>query len=99
MLKEAIPEAAKHSCDRYLLDYREAQALISMVDVYDRPASYERLAIPRTARLAVLPSSDFKDRRFAEDVAYNRRYQLRFFDSQEMAIKWLTELNDKAHEK
>ena len=90
MLKEAIQEAASHSCERFLLDYREAQALISVVDVYDRPASYGRLEIPRTARLAVLQSSDFTHGRFAEDVAHNRGYQLRFFDSPEPAIEWLS---------
>ena len=91
MLKEAVPEAAKHSCERFLLDYRQATPLISTLDVYDRPTSYDRLAIPRTARLAVLRSSDFKESTFAENVAHNRGYRLRFFDSQDTAIKWLTE--------
>ena len=89
MLAAVVQEANRHGSRRYLLDYTDSQAPGTVLNVYDRPAAYERVGLPRSARIAVIAPPSFNQQKFSEDVAHNSGYRLRYFDEPEAAMDWL----------
>ncbi len=90
-LPSSIKEAALHSCYRFLVDYRKADLQLGLLDLYDRPAYYEKAGMPRSARIALLFAPTAKDTDFIETVTSNRGYSVRVFREMEPAVVWLRE--------
>ena len=90
MSKEFYPEAAKHSCVRFLFDYRQAQAHASVLEILQRADELPKLGIRYGSKIAVVGMPDFRYKTFYETAMANRGYKAKFFDSPEQAIQWLT---------
>ncbi len=91
MLKAALEELSKMGSLRCLVDNRGIGFEPTVMDIYERPKVYARLGVPYSARFAIVTDSEYKQRRFMEDVTQNRGYHVRLFDSHDQAIRWLTE--------
>lgn len=89
-LRESVEEASRHSCTRYLADYRDSDLRMTMSDLYERPAAYARVGMPHNARIALVFPPLVGDRDFVELVTRNRGYFVRVFSSPEPALEWLT---------
>jgi len=81
MTSEATQEGSKHSCSRFLVDLSKANAIYSLVDLYNRvETAFPRLGIQRAAKIAVIPPAGFVEKKFFETVAINRGYAIKVFD-------------------
>ena len=89
-LRSSLQEAARHSCWRFLVDYRRAAVRLGFLDLYDRPAFFEEAGMPRNARIALLFAPGTPDTEFIETVTANRGYAVKVFPSPEEARAWLT---------
>jgi hypothetical protein len=88
-LKVSIQEAKAHSCFRFLVDYRQAEMKLGLIDLYERPAYYGEAGMPRTARIAIMFAPTEKDTEFVETVTANRGYSVKTFEDGDQAIAWL----------
>ena len=93
-LRTSVEEAAKHSCLRYLVDYRKSNMVLTVADLYDRPKYYSKVGMPHQARIALLIAEPDGDKDFVESVTANRGFLVRVFDATEPALTWLT-MGDK----
>jgi hypothetical protein len=91
LLQSSLKEAALHSCYCFLVDYREAELRLGLLDLYDRPSYYEKVGMPHNARIALLFAPSAKDTDFIETVTSNRGYSVRVFREIEPAAVWLCE--------
>ena len=89
-LRASIQEAVRHSCFRFLVDYRQAELRLNLIDLYERPAFYETAGMPRSARIAILFAPATKDTEFIEHVTANRGYAVKIFSEEDEAFAWLT---------
>ncbi len=89
-VKKSIEQAQAHSCIRFLIDYRESDMKMSLVELFKRPAVYAELGMPREARIALIFKDGHPDVNFIEAVAQNRFYNVKVFNSPETALSWLT---------
>ena len=79
---------------RWLSDFRETQAEVSIVKIYELPKLFEKLELPRTVRQALLlPLTKHRkeDYEFYENVCQNMGYNFRLFENPEEARQWLLE--------
>lgn len=90
-LRTSVEEAAKYSCLRYLVDYRQSSVRMTMADLYERPKYYTRVGMPHHARIALVIPPPAREKDFVESVTSNRGFLVRVFDSPEPALEWLTE--------
>ena len=89
-LRASISEAVSHSCFRFLVDYRQADMQLGLIDLYERPSYYEEAGMPRSARIAILFAPGTKDTEFVETVTSNRGYAVKTFADRHEAVAWLT---------
>jgi len=89
-LRVSIKEAVSHSCFRFLVDYRQADLRLGLIDLYERPSTYEVAGMPRSARIAILFAPGTKDTEFIETVTSNRGYAVKVFADRDEAAAWLT---------
>lgn len=89
-LRASLQEANSHFCYRFLVDYRQAELRLHLVDLFDRPTSYQKAGMPHAARIAILYPPTEKDSEFIETVMENRGYAVKIFESEEKAIGWLS---------
>ena len=89
-LRTSVEEAAKHSCLRYLVDYRKSNMALTVADLYDRPKYYSKVGVPHHARIALLITHPGREKDFVESVTSNRGFLVRVFDAPEPALTWLT---------
>jgi len=89
---ESLREAAHRGTDNLLVDDLDLQPRLTTQEMYRLPAMLEPLGLKRGAKVAVVyararPSaSDFE---FMETVAINQGFNVRLFDTEEDARKWL----------
>ena len=89
-LRASLEEAVHNACYRFFVDYRQADVKLGLIDLYERPATYEVVGMPRSARIALMFRPGAKDTEFIQTVTANRGYSVRIFENQEEAIAWLT---------
>jgi hypothetical protein len=89
-LRTSVEEASKHSCLRYLVDYRKSSMALSVADLYERPKYYSKVGMPHHARIALLIVEPGREKDFVESVTSNRGFLVRVFDEREPALQWLT---------
>jgi hypothetical protein len=89
-LRMSVQEAEKHSCLRYLVDYRDSTLHLNIADLYDRPKFYAQVGMPHHARIALLFSQPEAEKDFVESVTSNRGYLVKVFEAPEPALAWLT---------
>jgi SpoIIAA-like len=89
-LRASISEAVSHSCFRFLVDYRQADLQLGLIDLYERPSYYEEAGMPHSARIAILFAPGTKDTEFVETVTSNRGYAVKTFADRDEAVDWLT---------
>jgi len=76
-----------HGVKEVLVDVRDQQTAPSVHDVFNFAKD-----LPRTLRIAILVGPEtIDDQRFLEDVAVNRGKRTKIFQSEDDALKWLTE--------
>jgi hypothetical protein len=88
-LRASVAEASKHSCLRFLVDYRQADLHLGFLDLYNRPRFYEEAGIPKNARIALIFPAGAEDHEFTETVTANRGYTVKGFSGREPALEWL----------
>ncbi len=96
-LRSSLEEAQKRSCYRFLVDYRQARVRLGFLDLYERPAHYEVVGMPHSARIALLFGPQEMESAFIETVAANRGYEVRVFEDPETARAWLQEAPTDPH--
>ncbi len=77
---------------RVLLDCTDAVLDLKVVDVFYLPECYEKVGVPRNARIAlILPRTRQQSQmyEFYETVCRNKGYICRLFDTQQSAEQWL----------
>ncbi len=90
--KGATDLLRKNKASRVLLDCSEAVLDVKVVDVFYLPECYDRVGVPRNARIAFIvpktrqPSGICE---FYETVCRNKGYLCRLFNTQESAMQWL----------
>ena len=89
LLEESIKQARVRSCIRFLIDYRESDIKMSLVELFNRPAAYAELGMTRQARIALIFEDGYSDIDFIETVTQNRCYNVKVFNSPETALSWL----------
>ncbi len=84
-----LREVAAHPCSRVLVDIREVEGRLRVLDTFDLVSSYHSSAQGIRAAIVDLPEnrSWFE---FYETVSANRGYHHRIFTDLEEAIRWLT---------
>lgn len=82
----------RNRASRLLFDWSEAVLDVHVVDVFYLPDCYERVGVPRSARIAMVapktrhPSGICE---FFETVCRNKGYTCKLFNSQQSAEQWL----------
>jgi len=82
----------ENKASRVLLDCSDAILDVKVVDVFYLPDCYDKVGVPRSARIALIlpktrqPSGMYE---FYETVCRNRGYICRLFDTQQSAEQWL----------
>lgn len=98
VIRAALPQvlrvAAEHDCFRVLSDLREADLMISTVELYDLPqtiadAMSKAGVKVQKYRRAIVIARNLEDFAFFETVARNRGHVLRTFHDVDAAKNWL----------
>ncbi|MBN2100250.1 MAG: hypothetical protein JW753_11715 [Dehalococcoidia bacterium] len=90
--KRATDLLQKNKASRVLIDCSEAILDVKVIDIFYLPECYERVGVPRDARIAfVVPKTrqPLGICEFYETVCRNKGYLCRLFDTQESAMQWL----------
>ena len=92
MAEEAARLLQENKASRVLLDCSNAHLDVKIVDVFYLPKCYDKVGMPRNARIALIlpktrqPSGLYE---FYETVCRNQGYMCRLFHSQQSAEQWL----------
>ena len=90
MKQFAVDYSASHGCHRFLMDLTQAEITGGTMDTYKAANPQGELAEPlRKLRTAFVRNKMTEDDSFFENVAVNRGYMLRAFDSIAKAVEWL----------
>jgi hypothetical protein len=97
VIRQAVEEARKHACLRYLVDHRDARFQYRFADLWMMPRNAGSFHTPPNARCAVLmPNPHSVRKTFIEAFMHNRGFQLKLFERRELAISWLLESSSDA---
>jgi hypothetical protein len=102
MTRDALAFGSRTGCSRYLVDCRKSPMDFSTIDTFQFITGLEDLGVPRYSRIAVVYALDHSKHRFAENVAVNRGWSIRYFEDYPEAVRWLesgideTELPDRS---
>ena len=87
---EGIILARTKKCQRFIVDYRNANLRGSETDIYETSANLEKTGLARTDRIAILIKHDIAAFEFAETVSSNRGWtQLKYFEDIGQARAWI----------
>ena len=81
---------AEHGVDKVLVDSRARSGQPSVSEIY-RGGELLADALGTSARIAVLVGRLERDHTFFENVAVNRGAVIAYFQSEELALRWLSE--------
>lgn len=80
----------KYGCQKFLFDMSQADIIARTFDTYETgtvPVDSDRKQLRQ--KIALVYAGDLSEHKFLETIAVNRGYQLRVFDSKDMAFEWL----------
>lgn len=89
MVMDGLAAAEEAGFTAFLVDYRRCIVSDSTLETFDFMSRLGDLGIPRQAKIAVVISRDETEHHFAETVAVNRGWNIRYFGSLEAAEHWL----------
>ena len=90
----AVKLGHKKNSQLFLSDCSQLVSLAKTIEIYDMPAMFKRVGLPRTSRIALLMAKDAATKkyiRFFETVCYNRGWHVKIFNHKDEAIVWLLE--------
>ena len=80
-------------CDRILLDYREADVEIGILEAFGRPDIYESFDVSdRPKKIGIVCRKITENYRFFENVCRNRGWNIRVYDDFNVANRWITDV-------
>ncbi len=93
MVLDALAEAARRGCRKFLVDDREVDIRVTFMDIYERPQRLKELGLVADMRVAIAYSEYSPrgaDYRFFENVCFNNGLPLlRVFADYDGALSWL----------
>ena len=98
MIKVAGEEIQKLGYRKLLGDFTGGSISLSATEVFQRPGYFEEAGIPKDTRIAYVfhPEKTKIDIPFAEDVFFNRGWEVKFFFDLDEALAWLLAKSDEA---
>lgn len=89
MVMEVVEAAARHHCDRQIVDHRNTTFALSFFEYYQRPEVNKGIGISQRWKIAMVFSEMGESTHFMETVFRNRGYNFRQFDDIGKAKEWL----------
>lgn len=89
MVMEIVEAAARHRCDRQIVDHRNTTFALSLFEYYERPDVNKQIGISQRWKIAMVFSEMGENTHFMETVFRNRGYNFRQFDDIGKAKEWL----------
>ncbi len=93
MIEKSIHLLRENKAHRVIADLSNAHFKVAVADIYYTPEYYDKLGMPRNARIAlILPKTQERLStlyEFHETVCHNKGYLCKLFDSQQSAHEWL----------
>jgi hypothetical protein len=93
MVLDALAEAARRGCRKFLVDDRLVDLRLTFMDIYQRPQRLKELGLKADMRVAIAfaaTSPRAADYRFFENVCFNNGLPLmRVFSDYDQAQAWL----------
>jgi len=91
MAIEGIALARQEKCQRFIVDFRNAELKDSQTEIYQFSSNLEQVGLKRTDRIAIIIAHDIAAYHFAETVAANRGWsQIKYFKDPEAARTWVS---------
>ena len=91
--QDAMELGQLHHTNLFFADCTNLVVQPNIVEVFDFfPATYEKLGVPKTIKLACLISGDAvtaKELAFYETICRNRGWQIRLFKDRSTAMQWI----------
>jgi hypothetical protein len=94
MVMQAIKIMNQADLLQVLTDFREVTSMVTVNKLYELPELYDQVGVSRQMSMALLlPVTGHReeDYRFFENVCRNRGYNVRLFNDNEEAVRWLAE--------
>lgn len=90
MIKAIISAVEKYNSTGLLLDHSKATINISIAETFERPKQFDNMGIPRNSKIALVISKEQSEAfKFFETVLVNRGFQIKIFQTDVEAEKWL----------
>jgi len=90
LVLDAKAAADRDNCKLLLLDHRQAQVHLDILEISNRPDELDRLGFPRSCKIAaVYREQHFELFRLFETVCVNRGFQVKIFTEFVAARNWL----------
>ena len=91
LIQTTKQEADARGYRKCLVDYRDAEVSMSVLEIVRRPKEFAEVGMERSFQSALVfdPAKVDIDLRFLENYFYNRSWYLRCFDDIEEALAWL----------
>jgi len=89
MVEDIVKASARYKCDNQIVDHRDTQFALKVIDYYERPNVNAGIGISLKWKIAMVFSKLTEDTQFMETVFRNRGYNFRQFDDVEEARKWV----------
>jgi hypothetical protein len=89
---EALELGRNNNTSLFLADSTQIAGRTTPLELLDFPDMYERIGAPKTTKLAiVLPENSIgqENIKFLETVCLNRGWQVKIFETKDLAIDWL----------
>jgi hypothetical protein len=93
MTTAAIAASKQYECKKCLIDHRNIELHMRLMDVYDLPRSNSELGVPSDARIALLHADDPETNghfQYLEDLSVLQKINRHAFTDEQAAINWLT---------
>lgn len=89
---EALELGRNKNTSLFLADSTQIAGRITPLELLDFPDMYERIGAPKTTKLAVIIPENLivqENIKFLETVCLNRGWQVKIFETKDLAIDWL----------
>ncbi len=90
LIAAMIPILKKYKCTRILNDAREANTILSTINIYEIPKKISEAGFSPLTRRAMVVSEPVHDIIFYETVSKNQAQLVRIFTDYDDALKWVT---------
>lgn len=94
---EALELGKNKNTSWFLADSTQIAGKITTLELLDFPNMYERIGAPKTTKLAVVIPEDSivqENIKFLETVCLNRGWQVKIFETKDLAVEWLLKKPD-----